>query len=621
MEEALFDNNRIFSIVPATMPKESRELLSTLFGPLEHLLGLRECNAIYRQAGTQRNSRLFMHEVLRVMDVRPEVKTEDLEKIPKKGAAVVVGNHPFGGIEGVIMADILLSRRPDVKIMANFMLGRIPQLREIIIPVDPFSRSGSARVNLGPIREAMRWLKDGGMLLVFPAGEVSHLRLSSLEVADPAWSSTIGRIIRHAGAPVLPVFFRGHNGPCFQAAGLIHPRLRTALLARQLIGMRGRRVSLDIGRLIPFRWLQRYASDAELMGYLRWRTYLLGHPARRGARPNAVAGFPVFQKAQPLAAAQGPDACRREIESLPADQRLAQSGAQSVWLAKAEQIPKVLLEIGRLRELSFRAANEGTGKSLDLDRFDSHYMHLFIWNAEAGEIVGGYRVGATDRILERHGRKGLYSSTLFESRLEFFRRLGPALELGRSFVRPEYQRSYSPLLLLWKGIGGFIARNPRYRMLFGPVSISRDYSDLSRRLIATTLLQHSQAIDLALMVKPRNPANLKPVRVRGCGLSPQKICFHDFKEVCSVIADVEFKQRDVPVLLRHYLNLGGQLLAFNIDRTFGGVMDGLIVVDLTQTDHKTLQRYMGAAGAAAFLSRHGSAFNAGLEISAESEAG
>jgi len=290
---------------------------------------------------------------------------------------------------------------------------------------------------------------------------------------------------------------------------------------------------------------------------------------------------------------------------LPTDQCLAQSGAQSVWQATAEQIPHVLQEIGRLREISFRAANEGTGKPLDLDRFDANYLHLFIWNAEADEIVGAYRVGATDQILERYGRRGLYSSTLFDSRMEFFRRLGPALELGRSFVRPEYQRSYSPLLLLWKGIGGFIARQPRYRMLFGPVSISRDYSDLSRHLIATTLLQHCQAKDLAVMVKPRHPASLRPVRVRGCGHSPHPSGFQDFKEVCSVIADVEFKQRDVPVLLRHYLNLGGQLLAFNIDRSFGRVMDGLIVVDLTQTDRKTLQRYMGSEGAAAFLTYHG----------------
>jgi putative hemolysin len=193
--------------------------------------------------------------------------------------------------------------------------------------------------------------------------------------------------------------------------------------------------------------------------------------------------------------------------------------------------------------------------------------------------------------------------------------------MGRSFVRPEYQRSYSPLLLLWKGIGAFIARHPRYRMLFGPVSISRDYSDLSRHLIATTLLQHSQAKDLAVMVRPRHPANLRPIRVPGCGYHPPPSGFQDFKEMCSVIADVEFKQRDVPVLLRHYLNLGGQLLAFNIDRAFGRVMDGLIVVDLTETDVKTLQRYLGADGASIFLSYHGAGAKPRDALAAESEAG
>jgi putative hemolysin len=620
MEEACLEDT-IFSIVPKTARKEHRKILSILSGPIEHLLGLKQCRAIYAQVGSQDGSHCFMSEVLLRMDVQPQVKPEDLENVPRKGPVVVVANHPFGGIEGIIMADLLLNCRPDVKIMANVLLNRIPQLQALTFPVDLFSRSGAKRVNFGPMRDALRWLKNGGMLLVFPAGEVSHLRLSSFEIADPAWSPTIGRLVHQARAPVLPVFFRGHNGPWFQAAGLIHPRLRTALLARQLIGMRGRKVPVAIGRLIPFRWLQRYADAAELIAYLRWRTYLLGHPARQEKQRFRPLAIPAFQKSWPLATPQAPGICRREIERLPADQCLAQSGSQSVWQATAEQIPHVLREIGRLREFSFRAANEGTGKSMDLDRFDAHYLHLFIWNAEAAEIVGAYRVGATDRIIERHGRKGLYSSTLFDSRMEFFDRLGPALELGRSFVRPEYQRSYSPLLLLWKGIGGLVARHPRYRMLFGPVSISRDYSDLSRRLIASTLLAHSQAKDLALMVKPRHPANLRPVRIHGCGDTQGQTCLLDFKEMCSVIADVEFKQRDVPVLLRHYLNLGGQLLAFNIDRSFGRVMDGLIVLDLTQTDRRTLERYMGLQGAAAFLAHHESGFRLESEVSPESEAG
>jgi putative hemolysin len=620
MEEALCEE-AIFSLVPNTDRKDRQKLLSLVAGPLEHLLGLRQCQALYDHIKPQRNAREFMREALFQMDVRPQVEPEDLAKIPKKGPVVVVANHPFGGIEGVIMADILLNRRPDVKIVANFLLNRIPHLRDLTIPVDPFSRSGSVRTNIRPMREALLWLKRGGMLLVFPAGEVSHLRMPPFEVADPVWSPTIGRLIRRIAAPVLPVFFRGQNGPCFQAAGLLHPKLRTVLLARQLMAMRGRSVPVAIGRLIPFRWLQRYVDDTELMAYLRWRTYLLGHPARREKRGFSRPSITALLKPRPLAKPQPADACRREIARLPAEQLLVENGAQSVWQATAQQIPTILQEIGRLRELSFRAANEGTGKPIDLDRFDAHYLHLFIWNEETTEIVGAYRLGQTDTILARHGREGMYSNTLFNSRMEFFRRLGPALELGRSFVRPEYQRSYSPLLMLWKGIGAFIAREPHYRMLFGPVSISRDYSDLSRRLIASTLLQHSQAKDLALMVKPRHPANLRPLRVRGGGLSPHPSCFRDFKEMCSVIADVEFKQRDVPVLLRHYLNLGGQLLAFNIDRSFGRVMDGLIVVDLMQTDRKTLQRYMGITGAAAFCAFHGYAGGDGCSETEEFEAG
>jgi putative hemolysin len=306
-----------------------------------------------------------------------------------------------------------------------------------------------------------------------------------------------------------------------------------------------------------------------------------------------------------VAPAQDAGALQREIGALPPDRVLAQSGHFSVRLAAADEIPRVLLEIGRLREVTFRAASEGTGRPRDLDRFDAHYQHLFIWNETAAEIVGAYRLGPTDTIIARHGRRGLYTSTLFHSRREFFETLGPAVELGRSFVRLEYQRSFSALLLLWKGIGGFIARNPRYRMLFGPVSISRDYSDLSRRLIATTLLRHSQAKDLAVMVRPRMPVALQPVRIPGCELSAAEIHPADFKEACELVADIELDRKDVPVLLRQYLNLGGQLLAFSIDRSFGRVMDGLIVVDLLGADRRTLQRYMGPEGLRALETYHG----------------
>jgi putative hemolysin len=596
--------SRIFSLIPGPAAGWKGAWLAAAARPLESLLGLGECERIYAAHGAQSDPLKFIRAVLGALEVRAETTAAERENIPARGPVVVVANHPFGGIEGLLLAELLLSVRSDVKLLVNYMLNRIPQLRPLAIPVDPFGRTHSARANLGALRQAVRWVQGGGLLMVFPAGEVSHLKLATREVTDPAWSPAAGAVVRRAQAAVVPVFIRGRNRARFQAAGLVHPRLRTALLARELLHKRGAVIPMKIGAPIPHRWLQHYGDDRRLTEYLRWRTYILGCAPKPARRPPARPGRPAAARMAPLAAAEDPQRLKREIARLPAAQRLAQSGGFAVWLATAGQIPRCLREIGRLREISFRAAAEGTGRALDLDRFDDLYLHLFVIHEAAGEIVGAYRLGPTDQIIARHGPEGLYTSTLFHSRREFFQAIGPALEMGRSFIRPEYQKSYSALLLLWKGIGGFIARNPRYRFLFGPVSISRDYSDLTRRLIATTLLAHSQAKDLALMVRPRRPVRLKPIRVPGCGLIAPDAWFQDFKEVCGLIGDIEFQNKEVPVLLRHYLNLGGQLLAFNIDRSFGDVMDGLILVDLLRTDRKTLQRYMGPEGLAALLGHH-----------------
>ena len=593
-------NERIFAVDPGPGRGAPARWLQ---GLTEKMLGLDECQAVYDRVADHADAAAFMRSVLETMAVRAAVDPRELERIPRSGPAVVVANHPFGGIEGLLLASLLLSVRGDVRVMANYLLHRVPPMREIVIPVDPFNLNGSVRANLAPMRAALRWVRAGGMLMVFPSGEVSHLRLDQRGVSDPAWNAAVGGIIRHSGADALPVYIQGRNSAAFQAAGLIHPRLRTALLARELLNKRGRSIELRIGSRIPHARLSRFAGDRAMVDYLRWRTYLLGcGSGAHRRRPRADA--PVPTRMQRVAPAQDPAALRRDVQALPSESRLAGSGDFSALLAPAGDIPHVLAEIGRLRELTFRAASEGTGKARDLDRFDTHYLHLFIWNEASDEVVGAYRLGPTDSIVARHGRRGLYTSTLFHSRPEFFATLGPALELGRSFVRPEYQRSFSALLLLWKGIGGFIARHPRYRMLFGPVSISRDYSDLSRRLIATTLLRHSQARELALLIRPRNPASLRPVRVPGCNVPSSAFPPVDFKEACELVADLELQQKEVPVLLRQYLNLGGQLLAFNIDRSFGGVMDGLIVVDLLRADRRTLQRYMGSDGVAALDAFH-----------------
>lgn len=263
------------------------------------------------------------------------------------------------------------------------------------------------------------------------------------------------------------------------------------------------------------------------------------------------------------------------------------------------QIPNTLREIGRLREVAFRQAGEGAGRSLDLDRFDSHYQHLWIWNTQSHEVVGAYRMVGTDSL---RARRDLYTSTLFRFRAGLLEKVYPALELGRSFVRPEYQKSSVALVLLWKGIGQYVARNPRYRVLFGPVSISREYNPASRDLMVSFLESRCGNQDLATLVEPRR--KLRTHHLRSCDTRILGSLLTDVDELSEVVADVESDGKGVPVLVRQYLKVGGQMLAFNVDVDFSDVVDGLVMVDLCRLTRPLLDRYLGKSDAESFLAFH-----------------
>ncbi|MBY0503070.1 MAG: lysophospholipid acyltransferase family protein [Bryobacteraceae bacterium] len=512
----------------------------------------------------------------------------ELERIPKAGAAMVVANHPFGILDGLVLGDALLKIRPDVRFLANgLLLAAMPELGELVIPVNPFG--GAASANRQGMRAAIDFLGAGGLLVVYPAGEVSHFQWRSWTVMDADWNPSAARMLmlaakRHGLSPeTIPLFVDGSNSALFQMAGMIHSRLRTALLVRELNNKRGSVVRLRVGKPVAFSKLNAMASDAERVDYLRWRTHLL---ANKHDAPAEGPGIPAIDEVP------APEALMsREVEALQhAGGELGRSGDLAVLLAKSRDIPATLREIGRLREVTFRAAGEGSGRSIDLDRFDDHYLHLFVWNLRKREVVGAYRLATSDC-----GAKNLYTNTLFQFGNPFLARMGPAIELGRSFVRREYQKSFSPLLLLWKGIGKFIAANPQYPCLFGPVSISNQYHAVSRELMISFLERSARITDFAAFIRPRNA----PRRLNLPG--PGTAC-SDLDELADLVSDIETGRTGVPVLLRQYLKLGGRLLGFNIDRQFSNALDGLIVVDLRQTDPKLLERYLGRHEAAAFLS-------------------
>ena len=494
----------------------------------------------------------FEDRVLNALNIAIHVSPADIERVPVRGPLIVAANHPHGILDGLLLMSILRAIRPDVRVLTNRLLARIPELHEFSFFVDPFEGPAATARSHGGLRAAYRLLRRGGALVVFPAGEVALGPVVDGCRTESSWKPTAARLAEASGARVVAAHITGANSRLFYAAGRIHPALRTALLARELLKKRGATITVRLGA-------------PETAGVKR-------------VSPTAIAD---------------------EIQRLPPCACLVEGGAFQVFCADADRIPSTLREIGRLREIAYRAVGEGTGRLLDLDAFDERYRHLFLWDRKRNLVVGAYRLGLTDRIVAEHGVDGLYTRTLFRYDQELLARIGaPALELGRSFVRVEYQKQYNALLMLWKGIGRFVATHPQYRFLFGPVSISARYSDTSHALLIQFLRQNHLDKDLSAVVDAINPARVV------CAPDARTLVPRSVDEVNQLVARAEGDGKGVPVLLRQYLKLNARLIGFNTDPAFGDALDALMIVDLTAVDPAILARYLGRAQAAAFLAVH-----------------
>lgn len=568
----------------------------------EKLIPLHQARELYRRVrSTPPGFRL--EALLAEMKVELVIQAADFARIPTKGPLVVVANHPFGVLDGAALAVLLSRVRPDVKVLTNSLLAGIPELHQYCIFVDPFGTSSSPDKNLRPLKQAADWLRQGGALAMFPAGEVSQLDVRQGQVIDPAWNTIAARLIRKTGANALPVYFCGCNSMMFQLLGLINPHFRTLFLLQEFLQQREKQVRVRIGKPIPAELITSLDNDDEATEYLRLRTYLLSHRGKKPiSLPSKVLSALPHKPQQTIASGVPQRFVIADIEALPADRRLTENAEFAVYAARAPELPHLLDELGRLREMTFRAAGEGTGLSADLDHFDSYYWHLLLWNKKRQELAGAYRAGNSDEIIRAHGIKGLYTNTVFRYDEQLFLKIGSALELGRSFVRREYQRAFSPLLLLWKGIARFVAAHPETPVLFGAVSISNEYGRLSRELIVRYFEQREDGREFVGLIQPRTPFRASRLRRWDC----RAICnaLRDLDELGEPISDIEEDGKGIPILIKQYAKVGGKLIAFNLDRKFSDVVDGLVLVDLRQTEPVVLERYMGKEGNAAFRRFH-----------------
>ncbi len=578
----------------------------TPFGLVEYLvekiIGLRSLENHYKFSRMHSSSgKEFLGRLLQSLDIDHQIVNGSISRIPDKGASIIVANHPFGGIDGVALAHFLMQKRDDVKVLTNEFLCRIPELKDIFIGVDLFNFKSKEK-NMMAIKEAISWVNNGHQLLIFPSGQVSSYDKKMGTICDPIWKNTASSIALKANAKVTPIFIEGFNSQFFHYLGRIHPRLRTMWLVRELINKEGSILKFRIGKTLESKELSSFSTKQELTKYLRLYTYLLSHQddPTINDKYKIVGAASESRIEEAIVSETSSYFMRSEVEGLSHNLLLLEKGDISVYCAGSKDIPYILREIGRLREVTFRKVGEGSGMALDLDKYDQYYQHLFLWNKKKSEVVGAYRIGCVDSIIKEHGIHGLYSRSLFHYSNDFIYKLGFCLEMGRSFVRPEYQKSMNALFLLWRGICTYVALNPKYKVLFGPVSISSEYNDISRQLMATYLSVNNSDQALAELVRPTTPLPNTGVFWSENDLKG----ISNIDKLSSLIQHIEKDNKGVPVLLRQYLKCQGELAAFNVNPDFNNTLAGLIIVDLLKVGKNTLSKYMGKEESNLFIEYH-----------------
>lgn len=532
--------------------------------------------------------------ILKILQIQVRVADKDLHRIPESGPVIFVANHPHGFLDGFALDHTLLKVRSDLKLLVNEMIAGLQGMTGRTIAVDVFS--SRREQNVRAARLSMAWLEEQHSLLMFPAGEVSHWQREQKRIADGAWTNFAVRCARRTGAAIVPVFITGTNSMTFTLSGLLHPGFRTARLSAELFNKRSSTVEIRLGKPIQKGELAGFAGDTAATEYVRARVYLLAHRSSAAVHPlRRVIRLPQIPRRQRIckAAAGLADVIGslRERSSC-----VLENEAYAVYSDSGKNIPEVLHEIGRLRELTFRDAGEGTGKSIDLDEFDSEFTHLVLCHKQSASIAGSYRLVWTRDLPSSSNVNGLYTSKLFRYAPEFLTRLGPAVELGRSFIVKEHQREVMPLLLLWQAIGHVVAKRPDSPVLFGAVSISSTYSETARAMMVQLLRQHNFRQDLDESISPRKPFVSRLIRQPE--LNTIARCLPDVQDL--PIGDID-SQDGVPVLLRQYLRLGGKVAGFNLDAQFSNALDALLILDLRETPRRLLTKYMGADNAAKFL--------------------
>ena len=578
--------------------------IGTFFGwLLMKVLRISAINKIYNKH-KHLNDLDFFTALLDDLQIKFEIPDEDLKRIPKEGAFITVSNHPLGGIDGILLLKLLIEKRPDYKIIANFLLHRIEPMKPYIMPVNPFEDRKDAKSSISGIKNALIHIRDGKPLGVFPAGEVSTYKDGKL-IVDKPWEEGAIKLIQKAKVPVIPIYFHAKNSRLFYFLSKLNPTLRTAKLPSELLSQKERVIKVRIGKAITVTDQEEYKNTEDFCQFIRRKTYMLANPFEKVSKTINTSSLKKTKQPKKIVSQKNNDEIIKEVDALRENNgRLLKSKNYEVFFASSKKIPNLKFEIGRLREITFREVGEGTNESIDLDRFDGFYHHLFLWDDDVKKLVGAYRMGLGKDIYKKHGIEGFYVHTLFKFEPELYSMMENSIEMGRAFIIKEYQQKPMPLFLLWKGIVHVTLRYPEYKYLIGGVSISNQFSNFSKSLMIEFMKSHYYDPYIAQYIHPKKEYKVKLKDAdKDFVFDATKADMNKFDKV---IDEIEPGALRIPVLIKKYVKQNARLVAFNVDPKFNNAVDGLMYIRVADIPESTVKPVMEE-------------FQAALESSLENE--
>lgn len=557
---------------------------------LMKLLKISTLNDIY-----DRNKHLsdveFLNAILDEFQIKFEIPEEDLKRLPKEGAYITISNHPLGGIDGILLLKLMLEREPNFKIIANFLLHRIDPLKPYIMPVNPFENHKDAKSSVVGIKETLRHLSDGKPLGMFPAGEVSTYKDGKL-VVDKAWEEGAIKVIRKAQVPVVPIYFHAKNSRFFYLLSKLGSTFRTAKLPSELLTQKDRIIKVRIGKPISVNEQNEYKTLDEYREFLRKKTYMLANPYEKESKLIITTPSLKLPKSpKEIVVAGNHEKIVAEVNKLRgANARLLESKNYEVFFADANEIPNIIYEIGRLREITFREVGEGTNESTDIDKFDKYYHHMFLWDQETEKIAGAYRMGLGSEIFPKYGIEGFYLQELFRFEPELFDMMNKSIEMGRAFIIKEYQQKPMPLFLLWKGIVHTTLRYPEHKYLIGGVSISNQFSEFSKSLMIEFMKSNYYDPYVAQYIHPKKEYKVKLKDADKDFIFDE--AESDLNKFDKIIDELEPGSLRLPVLIKKYIKQNAKVVAFNVDPLFNNAVDGLMYIRIADIPESTMKPVM-----------------------------